>query len=204
MVATTLDASDDPIESLCDLYGIPIYRGSQYDVLDRYYQAALQANADVIVRITADCPLIDPEEIDRTIDAFFNSGVDFAANRLPWGRNVPIGFDTEVCTFTVLERAWKEAKEPFEREHVMPYLYDTPDRFKVLLVNRDPDYGHYRWTVDTPQDLAFVRKVYAAFGGRDDMTYQEILNLVHSHPEIQAINADVNHKTFKDVDERSR
>ena len=204
MVATTTDDSDEPIETLCDHYGIPIYRGSQYDVLDRYYRAALQANADVIVRITADCPLIDPEEIDRTVDAFFNSGVDFAANRLPWGRNVPIGFDTEVCTFAVLERAWKEAKEPFEREHVMPYLYDTPDRFKVLLVNRDPDYGHYRWTVDTPEDLAFIRKIFQAFGGRDDMTYQEILNLIHTHPEYQSINAGVNHKTFKDVDERSR
>lgn len=204
MVATTQDESDDAIESICNQYGIPVYRGSQYDVLDRYYQAALQANAEVIIRITADCPLIDPEEIDRTVDAFFNSGVDFAANRLPWGRNVPIGFDTEVCTFMVLERAWKEAKLPYEREHVMPYVYDTPDRFKVLLVNRDPDYGHYRWTVDTPEDLLFIRKIFAAFNGRDDMTYQEILNLIHTHPEYQGINANVNHKTYKDVDERGQ
>ncbi len=204
MVATTLDGSDDPIESLCNQYGIPIYRGSQFDVLDRYYQAAVQANAEVIIRITADCPLIDPEEIDLTVDAFLNSGVDFAANRLPWGRNVPIGFDTEVCTFTALERAWQEAVLPFEREHVMPYLYDQPGRFNVLLVRRDPDYGHYRWTVDTPEDFKFICNIFEHFGGRDDMTYQEILDLVHAHPELQEINAGIVHKTFQDIDARAQ
>jgi spore coat polysaccharide biosynthesis protein SpsF len=204
MVATTLDDSDDPIETLCIQHGIQVYRGSQFDVLDRYYQAALQANAEVVIRITADCPLIDAEEIDRTVDAFFNSGVDFAANRLPWGRNVPIGFDTEVCTFTVLERAWKEADKTFEREHVMPYLYDEPGRFKVLLVQREPDYGHYRWTVDTQEDLNFIRTIFQMFNGRDDMSYQEILDMVHTHPALKEINAGVVHKTFQDVDDRGK
>ena len=202
MVATTTDESDNAIESLCVQHGVQVYRGSQFDVLDRYYQAALLSNAEVIIRITADCPLIDPEEIDRTVDAFFNSGVDFAANRLPWGRNVPIGFDTEVCTFEVLQRAWQEADKPYEREHVMPYLYDEPDRFKVLLVRREPDFGHYRWTVDTAEDLVFIQKVFDAFGGRDDMTYQEILEMIHAHPEFKEINAGVVHKTFQDVDVR--
>jgi spore coat polysaccharide biosynthesis protein SpsF len=204
MVATTLDDSDDAIETLCNQYGILIYRGSQFDVLDRYYQAAVQSSAEVIIRITADCPLIDPEEIDRTVDAFFHAGVDFAANRLPWGRNVPIGFDTEVCTFDALQRAWQEAKLPYEREHVMPYLYDEPGRFKILLVRRDPDYGHFRWTVDTPEDLLFIRKVFTYFNGREDMNYQEILDVIHAHPELKEINAGIVHKTFQDIDTRTQ
>ncbi|MBI9049625.1 MAG: glycosyltransferase family protein [Anaerolineaceae bacterium] len=204
VVATTTDESDDAIESLCHHHDISVYRGSEFDVLDRYYQAAVLSNAEVVIRITADCPLIDPEEIDRTVDAFFNSGVDFAANRLPWGRNVPIGFDTEVCTFAVLEQAWQEAEKPFEREHVMPYIYDVPDRFKVLLVRREPDFGHCRWTVDTAQDLTFIKKIFDTFGGRDDMTYQEILDMIHVHPELKEINAGVVHKTFQDVDTRGQ
>lgn len=201
-VATTTDPADDAVEQLCRQRGFPCYRGSLFDVLDRYYQAACQFKAEVIVRLTADCPLIDPAEIDRTVDAFFASGVDFAANRLPEGRTVPIGFDTEVCTFAALERAWREAQQPYEREHVMPYLYDTPGRFKVLRVKTQPDYGHLRWTVDTPEDLELVRAVYARFPGRDDFTYQEILALFAREPSLAHINAGVQHKTFKDIDER--
>ncbi len=132
IVATSDDPSDDPIELTCSREGYLCYRGSQFDVLDRFYQAASLADASVIVRITADCPLIDPGVIDRTVRAFFEQGADFAANRLPppYKRTYPIGLDVEVCSFTALERAWNEAKLPHEREHVMPYLYDQPGRFK--------------------------------------------------------------------------
>ncbi len=201
-VATTSELGDDPVETLCRDLDVPVYRGSLFDVLDRFYQAALTFGAGTVVRLTADCPLIDPGEIDHTVREFRATGVDFAANRLPWGRTVPIGLDTEVCTFAALERAWKEAKEPYEREHVMPYLYDQEGRFRVLLVNSEPDLGALRWTVDTPEDLELVRRIYAAFPARDDFTTAEIAHLFETDPSLAQVNAGVKHKTFKDFDER--
>jgi spore coat polysaccharide biosynthesis protein SpsF len=204
VVATTTDPSDDAVEAACAALGPACYRGSLYDVLDRYYTAARAYNADVVVRLTADCPLIDPGVIERTLDEFFASGADFAANRLPppWKRTYPIGLDVEVCRFAALERAWREAAEKYEREHVMPYLYDQPGRFVVRVVDTSPDYGHLRWTVDTPADLEFVRRVVALLDG-DTFTWLDVLAAVEAHPEISQINADVRHKIFNEVDERS-
>lgn len=203
-VATTTDASDDPIEALCRARGYPFSRGSQFDVLDRYYQAARQMEADVIVRITADCPVIDPDVIDATVTAFLRAGVDFAANRLPppWKRTYPVGLDTEVVSFPALERAWKEAAEPHEREHVMPYFYDQEGRFSIQVLDHEPDYGAYRWTVDTPQDLELLRQIYAHFSGRDDFTWLEVLALVQDQPGLGQINAGVRAKQGFEVDER--
>ncbi len=203
-VATTAEPGDDPIEALCHDIGVPAYRGSLFDVLDRFYQAARAFDAGTVVRLTADCPLIDPGEIDHTVREFRAAAADFAANRLPSGRTVPIGLDTEVCTFAALERAWKEAQEPYEREHVMPYLYDQEGRFRVLRVDSAPDRGALRWTVDTPEDLELVRRVYAAFPGRDDFTTADIVQLFESDPTLAEINAGVKHKTFKDIDERGK
>lgn len=220
--ATTTDPSDDPVAEYCNLSGIPFRRGSLYDVLDRYYQAASQFEADVIVRITADCPVIDPVLIDAVVKmvAGNQSTADFAANRLPppWKRTYPIGLDTEVCTFAALERAWKDAKEPQHREHVMPYFYEgvelvtesrslqtgiSPRGFRVALLQHTTDFGDYRWTVDTPDDLEFMRQVYARFDGRDDFSWQEVLDLVHNEPQLMQINASVQHKTLKDIDKRA-
>ncbi|MDP1547925.1 MAG: glycosyltransferase family protein [Anaerolineales bacterium] len=220
--ATTTDASDDPVAEYCDFSGIPFTRGSLFDVLDRYYQTALQAQADVVVRITADCPVIDPELIDNVVRAVTSqqSPVDFAANRLPppWTRTYPIGLDVEACTFKALTKAWKEAKEPHHREHVMPYFYDgvklitdnrllhtgtSPRGYNIALLHHITDFGDYRWTVDTPEDLEFMRRVYSRFNGRDDFTWKELLDLVHDEPELMKINAGVEHKTLKDVDKRA-
>ena len=225
--ATTTDASDDPVAEYCDFSGIPYTRGSLFDVLDRYYQTALHAKADVVVRITADCPVIDPELIDNVVKTVVSEQwavggalFDFAANRLPppWNRTYPIGLDTEVCTFAALERAWKEAKEPQHREHAMPYLYEgvqlttihrtlstglSPRGFNIALLHHTTDFGDYRWTVDTPEDLEFMREVYSRFDGRDDFTWKEVLDLIHDNPELSKINADVQHKTLKDIDKRA-
>jgi spore coat polysaccharide biosynthesis protein SpsF len=243
VVATTREPADDAIAAFCAQQGYLSRRGSLHDVLDRFYQTALAYQVETVVRITADCPLIDPGLIDLTVSQFMgfpswevaedarsSNGAtepryDFAANRLPppWGRTYPIGLDTEVCTFQALERAWKEAASPYQREHVMPYLYeDSPvidsrtgqvidgprqvfaDRhpFQVLLVNHDENLGQLRWTVDTPSDLALVRSIFASFPGRDDISWQEVLALVRSSPEISSINAGVQHKTAFDADER--
>ena len=204
VVATTTHPADDAVAQLCKERGFPCYRGSSGDVLDRYYQAAKQFDAEVIVRITADCPVIDPEVIDNTVLAFLgiqNTNpdsiipitresldtipYDFAANRLPppWRRTFPIGLDTEVCTFQNLEIAWKEANEKYQREHVMPFFYDNPDRFRILHYKHDPDYGKLRWTVDTSEDLELIRKVYQYFPGRFDFSWKEILTLFEQHPE---------------------
>jgi spore coat polysaccharide biosynthesis protein SpsF len=205
VVATTTDGSDDALEALCLEKGYSCYRGSLHDVLDRYYQAARQFQADVIIRLTADCPLLDVEVVEKTLNAFLESHVDFAANRLPppFKRTYPIGLDTEVCTFEALERAWKEASEKFEREHVMPYLYQQEGRFKILRVENDEDYGHWRLTVDTPEDLSLVRAVFDHFGSQA-FKWMDVIRFLEGHPEIARINADVVHKTVFDVDHRMR
>ncbi len=225
LVATTTETSDEPIAEYCDLSGIPFYRGSQFDVLDRYYQAALQAKADVVVRITADCPVIDPSLIDEVVNILMGKGerepeFDFAANRLPppWNRTYPIGLDVEACTFKVLKEAWSEGKAPQHREHAMPYFYEgvklasvsrkletgiSPRGYKVALLDHTTDFGEYRWTVDTPEDLEFIRQIYSRFNGRDDFTWKEVLDLVHNEPDLMKINAGVKHKTLKDIDHRA-
>lgn len=227
LFATTTDASDDLVAEYCDFSGIPFTRGSLYDVLDRYYQTAKSAQADVVVRITADCPVIDPELIDLVVNTVISeqSSVngepfDFVCNRLPppYHRTYPIGLDIEACTFKALEQAWKKAKEPQHREHVMPYFYEgvqlitdnrslqsgtSPRGYNIALLHHPTDFGDYRWTVDTPEDLEFMRQVYSHFDGRDDFSWKEVLDLVHDNPELMKINAGVQHKTLKDVDKRA-
>lgn len=212
VVATTTESSDDATWSLCERLGIPLFRGSQFDVLDRYYQAARYFQAQVIVRITADCPVIDPSVIDKTVNALLDflqqhpnsQQAPFSANRLPppWGRTYPVGLDTEVCTFPGLEKAWKEASLPHQREHVMPYFYDNPDQFRIIHINHERDLGYLRWTVDTIEDLELIRQIYNRFPGRHEFSWLEILELVAREPELLSINAQVQHKAFRQVDER--
>ncbi len=218
--ATTTDPSDDPVAEYCDFSGIPFARGSLFDVLDRYYQAASQAKADVVVRVTADCPVIDPDLIDDVVNTLLDGEYDFVCNRLPppWSRTYPIGLDVEACSFKVLKKAWKEANEPQHREHAMPYFYEgvsltrqsrtletgtSPRGFNVALLHHTTDFGDYRWTVDTPEDLEFMRQVYNRFDGRDDFSWKEVLDLVHDEPELMKINEGVQHKTLKDIDKRA-
>jgi len=205
VVATTSDAADDPVAEECVRRGYAFYRGSQYDVLDRYYQAALTFGAQTIVRITADCPLIDPQEIDRVIRLFRQSGADFACNRLPppWKRTTPIGLDTEVCSFAGLERAWREASQKHEREHVMPYFYDCEGRFKVAVADMQPDASHFRWTVDTPEDLTLLREISARFPGNAFFAWQEVAALFEREPQLARINAHVQHKSGLEFDTRA-
>jgi spore coat polysaccharide biosynthesis protein SpsF len=202
-VATTRDPDDDALAGLCEERGVACWRGSTRDVLDRFHEAAHAFGAGVVVRITGDCPLIDPHLVDETVRAFLvaEPPVHFACNRLPWERTYPIGMDTEVCSLEALGAAWREADQPHQREHVMPFLYEHPDRFRILHVRSDdPALGKLRWTVDEEADLAFVREVYARFDGRDDFTWTDILQLVRNTPELADLNADVVHKTHRDVE----
>ncbi|MGC1375802.1 MAG: glycosyltransferase family protein [Anaerolineales bacterium] len=218
-VATTIDASDNPIAAFAITAGVPCTRGNLHDVLDRYYQAARTHKADIIVRITADCPAIDPALVDQAVTTLLDGGYDFVSNRLPppFTRTFPIGLDVEVCTFAALQRAWQEADQPFHHEHVMPFLYEdvrlstlddhlstgiSPRGFKIALLNHTPDYGSLRWTVDTPEDLELMRRIFNTLEDKNDFTWYDLLAVVQKHPELAEINARVRHKTMTEVDER--
>lgn len=192
VVATTTQPSDDAIVAECNQIGVTFYRGSEEDVLDRYYQTAQVHNADAIVRITSDCPLIDPEIINEVIRTFSKTRADYTSNTLP-PRTFPQGLDVEVFTRPALERAWREDKDPSLREHVTPYLYRHAAWFRIHSFENDKNYSHMRWTVDTVEDLVFVRKVYEYFGD-SHFSWLDVLDLLGKTPQWLEINRHVQQK----------
>jgi spore coat polysaccharide biosynthesis protein SpsF len=195
-VATTVDARDDSIAAFCNESGYPVFRGSEEDVLDRFWKATEASRAGAIVRITSDCPLIDPEVIDLTVAGFLSNGgdVDYASNTLE-PRTYPRGLDVEVFSRAALERAWREDLKPESREHVTPYMYRTTGLFRTLRVAASVDHSDHRWTVDTPEDLAFVRAIYDKFPD-GEFGYREVITFLSSHPEIRLLNAGIRQKTI--------
>jgi len=163
------------------------------DVLDRYYRAAQHFSAGVIVRITSDCPLIDPEIVDKTVRVFLEERPDYASNTsVP---TYPRGLDTEVMTLAALQSAWTRASHPYQRSHVTPYIYENPKKFKILSVIGDKDNSSHRWTVDTPEDLEFVRAVYSRFRN-DRFLLSDALMLLESEPQLAEINREVEQKSL--------
>lgn len=193
VVATTTQQADNVIVEFCREQGIDCFRGSEQDVLDRYYHAAREHAADAVVRITSDCPLIDPEIVDKTVRAFIAGHPDYASNRIV--PTYPRGLDTEVMTFRALEIAWREARQPYQRTHVTPFLYENPDRFTILSVTGERDYSAYRWTVDTPEDLELVRAVYARMQG-DGFLLNDVVGLMEREPELADLNRSVAQKAL--------
>lgn len=191
IVATTTEPADDAVESVCHKNKWGCFRGSEHDALDRYYQAALTHGAGIVVRITADCPLIEPQVVDRVVKEFLDRQphVDYACNFLPQ-RTFPRGLETEVMRFDVLERAWREDKDPIWREHVTVYIYRNPHFFHLHGVADVLDNSHMRWTVDTAEDLAFVRRIYAHFRD-DDFSWVEVLNALKENREWLEINKNI-------------
>lgn len=192
LVATTDQPADDAIVAECRKIAVKVSRGDQLDVLDRYYRAAQLIKAEVVVRITSDCPLIDPGLTDQIITSFLEGRPDYASNTLV--RRYPRGLDTEVMSFDALARAWRKAQKPYEREHVTPYIYEHPEEFKLLPVTSEVDYSHHRWTVDTPEDLDFVRAVYDRLKGTPAFAGREILELLEREPELAERNRAVKQK----------
>jgi spore coat polysaccharide biosynthesis protein SpsF len=158
VIATTTNEKDKAIIRLARESNVKNYAGSEEDVLDRYYQAAIKFKADIIVRITSDCPLIDPEIVDKVIEYFLSGNFDFVSNTMQ--PTYPDGLDTEVFSLGSLQRVWKEAKLKSEREHVTPYLWKHPELFIIGNVKNDTDLSRFRWTVDIDEDLQFVREIY--------------------------------------------
>jgi spore coat polysaccharide biosynthesis protein SpsF len=194
MVATTTSAADHSIVRECQRLSVRVFRGDEDDVLDRYYHAAQHISAEGIVRITSDCPLIDPEITDNTIRSFLEYQPDYASNALQ--RTYPRGLDTEVMTWEPLAHAWHEARLHYQRAHVTPYIYENPDVFDILPVTGNVDYSHHRWTLDTEGDLAFIRAVYDRVNNDDSFSWQDVLALLDREPELMELNREVMQKAL--------
>lgn len=186
-IATTINKDDDALALWAERTHVPFYRGSVDDVLDRYYQAAKLAKAEVVVRVTGDCPLIDPGVIDEAVRAFKTKGVDYAAaNRRV--ATYPDGLDVEVMSFAVLERAWKEAKLTSEREHVTPYIWKHPRKFKLFILKHKPDWSKYRITLDEQADYVLLRRIFAEV---QRLTTENIVAFLDRHNDVRGINKHI-------------
>lgn len=190
VVATSSDRSDDGLAAMLALHDVAVHRGPLDDVLGRFDGALGAHPAEIVVRLTADCPLADPEVIDATIDLLVSRGLDYAANT-PAHRTYPKGLDVEVMRATALLRAAREAQDPYEREHVTPYLYRHPELFAQDFISQTADEGEVRWTVDRPDDLAFVRAVYEAlYPRKPDFTSEDVRAFVRSRPDLAMMGGD--------------
>ena len=189
VVATTNSAADDAIVRECHQLEVPSFRGSETDVLDRYYEAARVCEDGAIVRITSDCPVVDPQLVDETIRVFHQQCGDCASNVFP--RTYPRGLDTEIFTITALEQAWRDAHEPYEREHVTPYFYEHPELFRLVSQRGQTDYSQYRWTLDTAEDLELLRTIYSRFDDEDDFSWRKVIQLMEHEPELAELNSRV-------------
>ena len=190
ILATTTNPDDDLLERWAATHAISVYRGSEEDVLARFYYAGKTSRSDIIVRITADDPFKDPMITDRVIGALRDQSLDFAFNNRP--PTFPEGLDAEVFTFSALKRASAEAKDPFEREHVTQYFYRHPELFTQTNISHPSDLSHLRWTLDTEEDYQMVSRVYEKlYRPGKIFLMNDILDLLKQYPEIARINSAV-------------
>ena len=194
VVATTTLAKDDPVVDLCKQLNIDFYRGSEEDVLSRYYEAAVKFKANVIVRLTSDCPLIDPSIVDEVINIYFSKiDIDYVSNTLE--RTYPRGLDVEIFSFKALQQAYLEAVLQSDREHVTPFLYSNPKLFVIESVKCKQDYSNFRWTVDTPEDFEMIKRIINELYRDNELFYmQDIVQMLATNPEWSKINAHIEQK----------
>jgi len=187
IVATTTNNEDDLVVEFLKKNSILHFRGDSEDCLDRYYQCAKLFSSSTIVRITSDNPLIDPTLVDDAIQLFKSGHYDYVTNCKP--RSFPQGTEVEVFSFDALEKAWKEAKKPSEREHVTPYFYNKPNEFEIFNITNKDNLSNLRWTVDRQQDLEFVRTVVSKIK-KSPILMKDILQLLEKEPNLIQINAN--------------
>lgn len=198
VIATTTNSQDDIIIKEADQCGVKWYRGSEEDVLARYYESAREFEAEIIVRVTSDCPLFDPELLCAMLERFLDitkSGIDveYLSNTIT--RTYPRGLDAEIFTFAALEKAFNEAKQGSDREHVTSFIWKNPDHFILSEFTGDSDLSHHRWTLDTPEDLELIQGIYnALFSNGDLFTTEDINSFLKANPEIYSINAGISQK----------
>ena len=193
VIATTTNATDDPIAALCAQLGVSCHRGSEHDVLSRYADAARLHGADVVVRITSDCPLIDPALIDQVIATHEEGGSDYVSNMLPptW----PYGMAVEVFSAAALAQAHAEATQAAEREHVTPFIYWHPERYRLRNVASPVNLSQHRWTVDTPEDYELVSRLFDhLMPTHPHFTQADVLALLDHYPDWIAINQHIQQK----------
>jgi spore coat polysaccharide biosynthesis protein SpsF len=197
-VLTSGVAGDDAIVELCRARRIRCLRGSERDVLDRFQRAAAALHPDRVVRVTADCPLIDPEVVGRLLelaaagpDTVFASVATGATGADAGYRRYPDGLDAETFTARALAEAWREATDGYEREHVTPFIWRRPERFGVAVLEADEDLGDERWTIDYPADLQLVRALYERLDndGERPFGFRDVLAVLDREPELRALNA---------------
>lgn len=195
IIATTNSHNDDIIEKEALKYGAKVFRGSEEDVLSRYYYAAKENNIDVVIRITSDCPLLDPNILEDMIEFFYSHSYDYMSNQAPVleERTYPRGLDTEIFTFNKLEEAHNNARKHYQREHVTPYIYEnTENKYHC---KSEVNYSKYRWTLDTIEDWNLISKVYEyLYKGRHDFFLKEIVTLMEEYPELEKINNMIEQK----------
>ncbi|QGQ93526.1 acylneuraminate cytidylyltransferase [Paenibacillus psychroresistens] len=198
IVATSTLQMDDVIEDEAIKCGVSVFRGSEQDVLSRYYEAAIRANAEIIVRVTSDCPLIDPETTALIIEAFLQSDLDYLTNKLV--KTFPRGLDTEVFTMGALNEAYNKAVKPEQREHVTPYIYQNPDQFKFNFYKGEVDHSQHRWTLDTPEDWELISEIFKRlYHPGQIFSLNACLDLMDKHPELVEINRHIHQKELDEL-----
>lgn len=197
VVATTTNDTDEPIVALCQELGVAVYRGSETDVLSRYYEAAQVHQADAIVRVTSDCPLIDPDVLETLIQ-FYRAHADqydYVSNSLGDPPTFPRGLDTEVFSMNALAEAHTCATHPAEREHVTPYLYRRPEYYRLHGITHPVNLSHHRWTVDTPEDFELIERILSAlYPINPRFGMADVLALLEEHLDWMALNAHISQK----------
>jgi len=194
VVATTLSSQDDPIVEEAVRLGVRISRGSESDVLSRYYEATLKVQADTVIRITSDCPLIDPEVSSLVISEYLENGkCDYTSNTIE--RTYPRGLDTEVFSYASLETAHRETLDAHDREHVTPYIYNNPQRFICRSIVNTEDIPEYRWTLDTPEDWELIRRIYETLNQTGRLfSWKEAAAVMQENPGWIGINSHIEQK----------
>jgi spore coat polysaccharide biosynthesis protein SpsF len=197
IIATTTEPQDDQIVDFCISNNVNYFRGSVSDVLDRYFQSSIRFELDAVVRLTSDCPLIDPVIIDKVIETFIGiyPNVDYVSNTIE--RTYPRGMDTEIMSFSTLQRAHSNANEMFFREHVTSYIYNHPEKFRILNVAAEENQSDYRLTVDTEEDFELIKRILEKlYKESKDFTLKEIVKLLESNPSWKKINQHIEQKKY--------
>ena len=193
VVATTDLEQDNRIEELVVRLGFECFRGSEKDLLDRYYKCACKYNAEVIVRITPDDPFVDYQIVDRGISIFLKNNVDFVTNHLT--PTFPEGLDVEIYSFSAIEKLWHQATLLSEREHVFPYIQNHPVEFRIINFTQEGDFSHLRWTIDYECDFEMTKVIYEHLYDQKNIFLQrDILQLLQKNPEIAEMNAHIQRK----------
>lgn len=192
VIATSTEPADDVIAQYCQYHGIAFFRGSEVNVLARYFDSARAYNADFVVRVCADSPLIDPALVDELLEEFLQAQpeCDYLSNTI--NQSCPLGMNAEVFTFQALEQANAKANHPYDREHVTPYLYHHPELFSIREKHYSPDLGSVRLTVDTPEDFELVRLILEGLlVAKKEFGLPDIMEFLYEHPDLMKINAQI-------------